>query len=310
MAAAPSYALGASYGKQSVPVFKIRKQGPRHEVIDLLVQIMLEGDVQASWLTGENHQILPTETQKNTCYVNALNAEYDAAETYGLALARDILRRHAHIQRVVLDIEERPWERVTTSHGPHNHVFMKPKDPWKRTAHVEVPRIGPPHVTSGVRDLCLMKTTQSGFAGFIVDEYTNLQPVGPASANPDRIMCTELEAKWTYGGSTPREGFQASNARVMQTFLDVWSGPPDTGIFSASVQQTAYRIATTLLDRFRDLDEVEITTPNIHHYRSDLEQFGLSNPNVVFQSTDCHTTASGRIVTRLSRSTMTPRPKL
>jgi hypothetical protein len=33
---------------------------------------MLTGDVDASWLTGENHQIVPTETQKNTCYALAL----------------------------------------------------------------------------------------------------------------------------------------------------------------------------------------------------------------------------------------------
>jgi urate oxidase len=102
-------------------VFKIRKErsgvGKRHEVIDLMIQIMLDGHVQDSWLTGNNHQILPTETQKNTCarldvaclaastetwfgtgYVAALNNEYDCAEEYAVALANDILRRHTHIQ--------------------------------------------------------------------------------------------------------------------------------------------------------------------------------------------------------------------
>ena len=39
----------------------------------------------------------------------------------------------------------------------------------------------------------------------------------------------------------------------------------------------------------------------VHFYTYPLEQFGLSNPNVVFQSTDCHTTASGRIRTIVRR---------
>ena len=74
----------------------------------------------------------PGRSRQNTCYVNALNAEYDSSEQYGLALARDILDRHSHIQVVNLFIEERPWTRVVTSSGEeHNHVFMKPKDPHK-----------------------------------------------------------------------------------------------------------------------------------------------------------------------------------
>ena len=46
-----SYSLGAMYGKQSVPVFKVRKFGARHEVVDLLVQIMLDGKC-TSWGVG------------------------------------------------------------------------------------------------------------------------------------------------------------------------------------------------------------------------------------------------------------------
>ena len=44
--------LTPRYGKQSVPVFKIRKEGPRHSIHDMVVQIMLHGDVSKSWLSG------------------------------------------------------------------------------------------------------------------------------------------------------------------------------------------------------------------------------------------------------------------
>ena len=56
-----------------------------------------------------------------------------------------------------------------------------------------------------------------------------------------------------------------------------------------------------VLRNFADVSSVFLVTPNIHHYPYPLEQFGLSNPNIVFQSTDCHTTASGRIETHVSR---------
>ncbi len=58
-------------------------------------------------------QILPTETQKNTCYALALKTEFSAIEDYALTLGRDILRRHAHISAVDVTIQQRTWERVS-----------------------------------------------------------------------------------------------------------------------------------------------------------------------------------------------------
>jgi urate oxidase len=68
------------------------------------------------------------------------------------------------------------------------------------------------------------------------------------------------------------------------------------------VQETAYNMATEVLRRFPMVQEVFLATPNIHHYPYPLEQFGLTNNNDVFQSTDCVTTASGRIETHVVRA--------
>eukprot|EP00051_Salpingoeca_urceolata_P010649 m.130601 g.130601 ORF g.130601 m.130601 type:complete len:302 (+) comp16795_c0_seq4:192-1097(+) len=292
--------LGPRYGKQSVPVFKIRKQGAHHEVIDLVVRIMLEGDVSDSWLTGENHQILPTETQKNTCYALAALTEYDCPETYALALGADILRRHGHFDSVTLDVEQRKWERIVVGGKGHNHAFYAPKDAIKGTCHVVVTR-STSSVTSGVKDVKIMKTTQSGFKGFIKDKYTTLQPVGAGTDYPDRIMCTEMDSTWTWSRK-PRGGYAAANKAVFETLIAHFAGPPDTGVFSKSLQETTYKMATAALAEFPELTEVYLGTPNVHFYRSELEKFGIPNPNVVFQSTDCHSTASGRIETHLART--------
>ena len=194
--------------------------GVKHDIVDMMVQIMLDGDVSASWLSGDNHQILPTETQKNTCYALALKTEFSCMEEYGAALAKDILTRHKHISTVTLDMEERIWQRVTVGGLPHNHVFSSAADPTKRTCTLVMQRGSEdrPSLTCGVRDIKLMKTTQSGFSGYIIDQYTNLQPVGSGSATPDRIMCTLLESSWTFS-RTPVAGFPATNTAVFDTLL-------------------------------------------------------------------------------------------
>eukprot|EP00729_Bicosta_minor_P019573 gene19573-10913_t len=197
-----AYTLIPSYGKQAVPVFKITKDGPRHSIVDMEVQIMLSGDIDGSWLTGENHQILPTETQKNTCYALALRTTFTAIEEYGIALASDILKRHSHFTQVELKITERVWERIVVDSKAHNHAFHSTPSPLRRFCSLTVSRDNI-SVTSGVSGVKLMKTTQSGFKGFIQDEFTNLVPVGEGTANPDRIMCTEMEAEWKYACGAP-----------------------------------------------------------------------------------------------------------
>jgi len=311
MAAAGKYELRGTYGKQSVPVFKVTKTGPRHAIHDLTVQILLEGDVLGSWTVGDNSGILPTETQKNTCYAVALETDFASAEEYIHALGADILGRHTHLEQVSIWCTERVWRRVVVDGVEHDHAFVRPVEPEKRTAMLRLSRRGGvEHLASGICDMVLMKTTQSGFKGFIVDKYTNLQPVGEGTALPDRILCTELSAFWEYGdaakGALAKKGgaafdFVRSNDDVAAMLLKQFAGPPVGGRFSPSLQETAYRMGVAVLDLAPAVDAVEIATPNVHFYRSPLEDFGLPNPNKVFQATDPQSTASGRIVTRLCR---------
>jgi urate oxidase len=301
-----SFELKPKYGKQSVPVFKVQKKSSCHEIVDMMVKILLEGNerVDKSWFTGDNSGILPTETQKNTCYAVALKAEFTSIEDYGQTLGLDILERHDHISKVYIEIDGKEWNRVEIDGIPHNHVFAAAREPVKRKCVLVITRSSA-SVTSGIFDMKLMKTTQSGFAGFIQDKYTDLKPVGPDSDNPDRIMCTELDASWTFS-SPPWGDFNRVNASIINTLLKDWSGPPDTGIYSKSVQQTAYKMATSVLSQFLCVREVLLITPNIHHYTYPLQNFSLKNNNVVFMPTNCHENASGLIETRVVRNKRLP----
>lgn len=53
-------------------------------------------------------------------------------------------------------------------------------------------KTGPPVIHSGIKDLKVLKTTQSGFEGFIKDQFTTLPEV------KDRCFATQVYCKWRY----------------------------------------------------------------------------------------------------------------
>lgn len=55
-----------------------------------------------------------------------------------------------------------------------------------------MPHTGIPVVHSGVQDMKVLKTTQSGFEGFLRDRFTTLQEAR------DRCFCTSVYARWRY----------------------------------------------------------------------------------------------------------------
>lgn len=305
------FVLDGTYGKQSVPVCKILKDPSTgvHRVLDMMVQIICSGAVEKSWLTGDNSQILPTETQKNTCYVTALKTEFDCGEDYAVALGTDILTRHTHLTGIDVTVAERLWDRVSQGGVAHNHGFTSGSGPIATTCKVSLRRQGGPDlsvsVEAGVQNLRLLKTSQSGFEGFIRDEYTNLKPIGQGadSTSATRLCATEMTASWTYAKKPP-QGYAAAKSRICELLVSRFVGKAPDGEFSKSVQETAYKMSCDVLKELDTVESVSLITPNIHFYRFDSEQFGFKNDNVVFQSTEPHNTASGRIHTNVSRRHM------
>jgi hypothetical protein len=94
----------------------------------------------------------------------------------------------------------------------------------------------------------LLKTTKSGFVNFVKDSYTSLPDVS------DRILSTVVDARWTYKSLNGLNFCQAFN-EVEKALLDHFAGPPDTGLFSPSVQQTLYH--------------AQVSHNNITNYNSD-----------------------------------------
>ena len=76
------------YGKAETRVVRIYRDTAQHEIRDLNVSTTLRGDFAAAHVRGDQAQVLPTDSQKNTCFAYASEHGVAAIEDYALALAR------------------------------------------------------------------------------------------------------------------------------------------------------------------------------------------------------------------------------
>ena len=142
---------------------------------------------------------------------------------------------------------------------PHSHGFVRGATDYA-IATVTRSRSSPHiSVVSGIRDVIILKTTMSGFAGFLKDENTSLPDT------TDRTVATNVSADWTYV-STPNANldFCGLHTRVRTALLDEFYGEADKGTFSASVQQTLYKMGQQVITKEQKIDSINLNMPNIH----------------------------------------------
>lgn len=268
----PARIVQDNYGKSRVRLLKVDKRKPRHEIQSLTLAIALEGDFTAIHTTGDNSRCLPTDTMKNTVY--ALAGQTDSVEPpeqFGLRLARHFLANCDHVSRVRININEHSWKRMKFDDGEHDHSFIRGSKE-ERTAKIDVTRDAAT-VESGVEDLVVLKSAQSGFVGFIKDAYTTLPEV------TDRIFATSIKAGWRYAdvGDATDEVFDGIRRTILRTFADH---------DSLSVQHTLYAIGEAVLAGFPQIDEIAFSLPNIHCLPVDITKFGVEDKNCIFIPTD------------------------
>src|SRR3954452_2504251 len=144
--------LGANqYGKAENRVVRIVRDTPRHEIRDLNVSTSLRGDFAAAHTTGDQAQVLPTDTQKNTAFAYAKLHGVDSLEDYAVALGNRLLEACPAASEAQVRVEEYAWDRIG------DHSFVR-RGGAVRTAVVTVGRDAT-HVLSGVQDLVVMNST-------------------------------------------------------------------------------------------------------------------------------------------------------
>ena len=274
------------YGKSRVRLVKVERHGTRHDLSDLNVNIVLSGDFAAAYTEGDNSLVVPTDTMKNTVYALARIERLGEIEEFGLRLADHFLSRHAHVSRARIEIAQSNWKRIHTGGRAHDHAFLHAGDE-RRTAVVERSRAGG-SITSGIRDLVVLKTTNSAFGGYIKDEYTTLKETR------DRMFGTAVKAEWTWRTAEPSYG--TCWHAVRETMLEIFAAHQSLG-----VQHTLCAMGEAVLDRVDAIGTIHLSMPNRHCLLVDLSPFGMDNPNEVFVPVD---EPHGLIEATLTRQTI------
>ena len=111
-------------------------------------------------------------------------------------------------------------------------------------------------VGGGVRDLTVLKTTQSGYEGFLRDSLTTLPETS------ERMLATSIAASWVY--TQPPADCDAAFAAVQAALCGAFFGPARGGVYSPSVQMTLYQMCGAALAAVPSVESITLTCPNIH----------------------------------------------
>lgn len=260
-------ALGANrYGKSGVHLVVVDRDVPRHTITDFQIDIRVEGDFEAAHVTGDNRALVPTDTMRGTVFAFARTQPVGQPEDFGLRLARHFVATVPSVSAATVGLRATPW--LPISDRPS--AFIADAS-IVRTAEVRVDGDGA-HVTSGITDLKIFKSADSAFSNFHIDDFTTL------AETDDRMMATIMTADWRYGTGDIDWGDSAAAVRdiLLATFADH---------DSASLQHTLYAMAEAVLRQRREIADIHLLLPNVHHLLMDLSPYGLDNPNRVFIAT-------------------------
>lgn len=263
------------YGKAENRIVRIYRDTPRHEIHDISVSTALTGNFSAAHLAGNQDQVLPTDTQKQTAYSFAKEKGLLSIESYAIDLASHFVDNIDPVTTARVEVEEFSWERVLVDGSEHDHTWVR-RGQEVRTAAITVKGTGDAQqtwVVGGLKDLLILKSTGSEFAGFMQDPYTLLQPT------QDRVMATSLNASWRFTNTDI--DWETTYAGVKAILIAQFAT-----VHSLALQQTLFAMAKAVLEAFPFIAEVRLSAPNKHHFLYDLSPFGVENNNEVYHAAD------------------------
>jgi len=260
------------YGKSRIRLVRVKRHRERHDFREWTLEILLQGDFESCFTDGDNSKILATDTMKNTVYSLARGSPAECMEEFGRELIEFLLRRNPQVSHAEVSISEKAWDHIVAGGKPHPTAFVQ-SGGERQTAKLSRAPGGKLSVISGLENLVIMKTAGSGFGGYIKDSLTTLPPAA------DRLFGTALRADWNYGADNL--GFAALRTKIRDVLLAVFAAHE-----SKSVQHTLYAMGESVLKSVAEVEEIELTMPNMHCLLVDLSRFGQDNPNEIFVPTD------------------------
>ncbi|WP_272976193.1 factor-independent urate hydroxylase [Deinococcus geothermalis] len=261
--------LGANnYGKAEVNLMKVKRDSERHEIRELQVRVALIGDFAAAHEQGDNTDLLATDTVRNTIYGLAKEGFQASPEAFGKELISHFVTTGPKVTGGFMEFTEYLWERIQVGGEGHNHAFVRQMP--QRTGRVESEDGKTFKITSGLQNLYVLKTTESGWANYLLNERFTTLP-----ETHERLMASCVTAKWEYneGQVEYDDVWQQVYRQLQETFTDH---------YSPSLQRTLFLMGQAVLTRCPEMSRIWLQMPNKHHLQYNLERFGLDNNLEIF----------------------------
>jgi urate oxidase len=263
-----------AYGKSDVRLTKVMRRGARHDLFEFAANIQLEGEFAAAYTDGDNRSVVATDTMKNFVYVKAKERSFNSVEAFALILAEEFLRTYPQVTRAAVELRQRAWQRIEVDGIPHDHAFVD-GGRQERYAMATKPRAADVHLTGGVRDLVVLKTTASEWRDFHADRHRTLRDTS------DRIMATSIDADWSFARLPDGNDFDGTYDAITGAILTTFATRHSLG-----VQQTLKDMGDAALAACSVIDSISFALPNLHRIPFNLEPFGLKFENDIFVATD------------------------
>ena len=275
------------YGKAGVRLAKLRRDVPGgHEIIDLDVELRLQGRFSEAYTRGDNSLVIATDSCKNALCVLADEHPLDAIEPFARHAATHFVERYAQVGRVEIEIQQRTWSRVQLGGRPHPTAFIGGEE--RATCRVALDRDRGLEVASGLEGLSLLRSAGSSFEGFSRDAYRTLPD------ERDRILATTVHAHWIHADPTAHVDWNAQRTSIRDALIEAFCVPA-----SPSLQHTLYAMGRAALAACEAIRSIELVLPNHHYTRVDLTRFGRSPDAEVFEPLAA---PRGRVAGRLERA--------
>ena len=269
-------------GNAAVQLVRVVKRGSLHDVKQYTVRTVLEDGLVVAHTRGDNSRVLPADTQRNIVCVLAKTHPPESPIQFANVLLAYYLDTQPQITSVGIEIEEMLWNRIKVDGTPHDHAFLSTGNA-RRTCVVESTSEGK-GVQAGWRDLSVLKTTGTGFAGYINEELTTLKET------QDRVLATTMQVNWHY---TDIDGWNEADYMVVRNgILEVFATE-----YGRSVQHTLYQMGAAAIRACPAISKIDFSISHQDNLPVDLSPFGLGNDNEVFSAgSGAHGLVEGSVV--------------
>jgi urate oxidase len=235
------------YGKGDVSAYRLRRQGGHAAVFGANVKILLYGDAfWPTYTTGDNTNLIATDSMKNFVQRETLNYTGDDLEAYCLFLGDKFLAKYPQTEGLQLTATEIPFSGIGDP-----EVAFQPSGPDAAFATLELTQVGAPVFSSGVKGYKLLRLRGSAFHGFVRDEYTTLPDL------KDRPLQMWLDLEWTYTDPKAALSEGKTTAEVRRMVHDVFCK-----FESGSIQQVIYQLGNQVLATIPAIEEIHLEANN------------------------------------------------